>query len=281
MLSYGILGGLGTALIFTPAVSAIGHWFMVKRANATGIAAAGGAVGGVIFPLMLNKLFVELGWGWALRIQGFIFILLLAVANLLIRSRLPPKPGGSIMPHFRILRFRAMALVTAGTYFMEWGLFVPIAYLTSYALSTGAVSHTLAYQLIAVFNAGSAFGRWLPGYFADKWGRYNLMILTLTMCLISCLGFWLPAAVLSDPSLAVASNSNAVFGLLVTFCLFMGFASGSNISLTPVCVSMLCDTEEYGRYYATTYSIVSLGTLTGTPIAGAIVSANGGAYWGE
>lgn len=185
------------------------------------------------------------------------------------------------MPNFRILRFRAMALVTAGTYFMEWGLFVPIAYLTSYALSTGAVSHTLAYQLIAVFNAGSAFGRWLPGYFADKWGRYNLMILTLTMCLISCLGFWLPAAVLSDSSLAVASNSNAVFGLLVTFCVFMGFASGSNISLTPVCVSMLCDTEEYGRYYATTYSIVSLGTLTGTPIAGAIVSANGGAYWGE
>lgn len=119
LLSYGILGGLGTALIFTPAVSAIGHWFMVKRANATGIAAAGGSVGGVIFPLMLERLFDQLGWGWALRIQGFIFIFLLIVANLLIRSRLEPKAGGSIMPDFKIFRFPAMALVTAGTYFVS------------------------------------------------------------------------------------------------------------------------------------------------------------------
>lgn len=60
----------------------------------------------------------------------------------------------------------------------------------------------------------------------------------------------------------------------------MGFASGSNISLTPVCVGMLCDTEDYGRYYATCYTIVSLGTLTGVPIAGALISTCGGAYWG-
>ena len=119
MLSYGVLGGLGTALIFTPAVSAIGHWFMVKRANATGIAAAGGSVGGVIFPLMLQKLFISLGWGWALRIQGFLFLILLIFANLLIRSRLPPRPGSSVMPDFRIFRFPALALVTAGTYFSK------------------------------------------------------------------------------------------------------------------------------------------------------------------
>lgn len=120
LLSYGVLGGLGTALIFTPAVSAIGHWFKVKRANATGIAAAGGSVGGVIFPLMLQKLFGQLGWGWALRIQGLIFVFLLAVANLLIRSRLEPKPGGTIIPDVRILRSPPMALVTAGTYFVRF-----------------------------------------------------------------------------------------------------------------------------------------------------------------
>lgn len=163
---------------------------------------------------------------------------------------------------------------------MEWGLFTPIAYLTSYALSTGAVSHAFAYQLIAIFNAASSLGRWLPGYLADKWGRYNLMVLTLSLCLISSLALWLPAALLSDPSAPPDSDNNAIFGLLIVFCIIMGFASGSNISLTPVCVGMLCDTEEYGRYYATSYSIVSLGTLTGTPIAGAIVTANGGAYWG-
>ena len=116
----GILGGIGTSLIFTPAVSAIGHFFMLKRANATGIAAAGGSLGGIIFPLMLQNLFPKVGWAWALRIQGFIFILLLALANLLIKSRLPPRPGGSVLPDFRIFRQPAFAIVTIGTYFLEW-----------------------------------------------------------------------------------------------------------------------------------------------------------------
>ena len=253
---------------------------MVKRGNATGIAAAGGSVGGVVFPLALQKLFAQLGWGWALRIQGFIFLVLVVLANMLIRSRLPPKPGGSVKPDFKILRFPALSVVTAGTYFMEWGLFTPIAYLTSYALSSGAVSKAFAFQLVAIFNAGSSLGRWAPGYLADKFGRYNLMIITLSMCMISAITLWIPAAVLSNASDPQTSNNNAIVGLIIVFSAIMGFASGSNISLTPVCVGMLCDTEEYGRYYATCYTIVSFGTLTGTPIAGAIIGANGGAYWG-
>lgn len=119
MLAYGILGGIGTSFIFTPAVASIGHWFKAKRANATGIAAAGGSVGGVVFPLMLEKLFAEKGWAWALRVQGFVFVFLVVVANFLIRSRLPPRPGASVMPDFRILKYPALSLVTAGTYFVS------------------------------------------------------------------------------------------------------------------------------------------------------------------
>ena len=44
--------------------------------------------------------------------------------------------------------------------------------------------------------------------------------------------------------------------------------------------SLCADLRRALGYYATSYSIVSLGTLTGTPIAGAIVTANNGAYWG-
>jgi MFS family permease len=246
MLTFGLLGGVGTSLIFTPSVSAIGHWFMKKRANATGIAAAGGSVGGVIFPLALQRLFATLGWGWALRIQGFVFLVLLICANLLIRSRLPPKPGSNVMPNFKILRLPSLALVTAGTYFMEWGLFTPIAYLSLYAVKSGAFSNAFAFQLVAVFNAGSSLGRWAPGYLADKFGRYNLMIITLSMCMVTSFALWLPASVLAAGSERITKDS-VIVGLTIVYAVIMGFASGSNISLTPVCVSMLCDTEEYGR----------------------------------
>ncbi|KAK5121323.1 hypothetical protein LTR85_005489 [Meristemomyces frigidus] len=277
IIVFSILGGIGTSLIFTPSISAIGHFFLKGRANATGIAAAGGSVGGVIFPLMLQSLFPKMGWAWATRVQGFIFIILLILANLLIRARLPPRPGGSVLPDFRIFRQPAFMLVTVGTYFLEWGLFIPITYLASYSLNSGAMSHTFSYQIIAIFNAGSCLGRWAPGYLADKFGRYNTMVVTIFFCMSSSLGLWLPATVLSTQPDA---NSTTIMGLTIGYAILMGFASGSNISLTPVCVGMLCDTEEYGRYYATCYTIVSFGALTGVPIAGAVISASGGAYWG-
>lgn len=120
ILVFGILAGVGTALIFTPTIAAVGHFFYEKRGNATGLAAMGGAIGGIVFPLMLQNLFPKVGWGWATRIQGFVFVVLLVLANLLVRSRLPPKPNQSIMPDFMIFRQLNFALVTAGTFFMEW-----------------------------------------------------------------------------------------------------------------------------------------------------------------
>ena len=62
-LCFGVLGGLGTSLIFTPAFAAASHFFLEKRGNATGIAAAGGSLGGVIFPLALQKLLPKVGFG--------------------------------------------------------------------------------------------------------------------------------------------------------------------------------------------------------------------------
>lgn len=120
ILVFGILAGVGTALIFTPTIAAVGHFFYEKRGNATGVAAMGGAIGGIVFPLMLQNLFPKVGWGWATRIQGFVFVVLLVLANLLVRSRLPPRPNQSIMPDFMIFRQLNFALVTAGTFFMEW-----------------------------------------------------------------------------------------------------------------------------------------------------------------
>ena len=97
--------------------------------------------------------------------------------------------------------------------------------------------------------------------------------MTVFLCLVAVIGLWLPAA---TPGSAVREN----IPLIVIFAIGFGFASGSNISLTPVCVGQLCETEEYGRWYATCYTIVSFGCLTGVPIAGAIITIDGGEYWG-
>jgi MFS family permease len=265
----------------TPATTAIGHFFLLKRGYATGIACTGGSVGGVIFPLMLEALFPR-GWAWATRIQGFVFLALLAVANLLIRGRLKPITNTKlfILPNFRIFRKPSFAIVTIAAYFLEWGLFVPVTYLTSYCLDSGAFSPTFAYQVIAIYNGSSTLGRWAAGYLADRLGAYNVMISMVFFCMSTSLALWLPATVLSDETLSSSRRDYAsvISGLTVSYAVLMGVASGSNISLAPVCVSKLCDTRRYGEYYGMCYTVVAFGTLTGVPIAGGVIGEER-AYW--
>jgi nitrate/nitrite transporter NarK len=254
---------------------------MTKRGYATGIACTGGSVGGVIFPLMLEALFPK-GWAWATRIQGFVFLALLALATLLIRARLEPivnaKPFS--LPNLRIFRQPAFVIVTIAAYFLEWGLFVPVTYMTSYGVDSGAFSPTLAYQIIAIYNGSSTIGRWMSGYLADRFGAYNVMIIMVFFCTSTSVGLWLPAALLSNEALSggVKMRSSLISGLTISYAVLMGIASGSNISLAPVCVSKLCDTRQYGEYYGMCYTIVAFGTLTGVPIAGAIIGEHR-AYW--
>jgi MFS family permease len=282
MLSIGIVSGIGTSLIFTPCVSSVGHFFRTRRALATGISAAGGATGGIVFPLLLTSLFPLIGWAWATRILAVICGCLCLASALLVRSNIGRwKTTGlkvaqsgitQYLPDLRILRQKSFALTTAGVFFMEWGLFVPIAYMSSFALRTGAADLHLASSLVTLLNAGSAMGRFVPGIFADRIGRFNSMIFLLFLCGIAALALWLPATLLHDVP--------TVRGMTILFSVLFGFASGANISLTPVCIGQLCSIGNYGRYYATCYTLVSFGTLTGIPIAGVLINLCHGSYFG-
>ncbi|KAI9779076.1 MAG: hypothetical protein M1839_007742 [Geoglossum umbratile] len=265
MLVFGVVGGLGTTLIFTPATAVVGHYFFVHRAAATGLAVTGGSVGGIMFPLLFDSLIPRIGFAWSARVMALICLILVIFANLLIRPRLIPKPSTSALPKFRIWANPVFALTSIGIYMAEWGLFIPLTYLPSYALANN-IPPAMALKLLAVFNAASFFGRWVPGFVADQVGRFNMMIAMVAVCLASTMGIWFSAG--------------GSVGKVVSFALIFGFASGSCISLTAVCVGQLCETEEYGRYYAASYMLVSFGTLTGIPIAGQILSVTHGDYKG-
>lgn len=246
MVVFSIVGGFGASLAFTPAVANPGHFFFRLRGRATGVASAGGSLGGIVFPLMLDALFPKIGFAWATRAVALICLVTMGSGVFLLKSRLPKKRATkeNILPDFTIFKEPIFALTTLGVFFIEWGVFVPLTYISSYALSHG-MSRALSYQLLAILNVGSFFGRWVPGIVSDYTGRFNTMIVTVVLCLLSTACLWLPAG-----------NSKA---MIVSYALIFGFASGSNIGLTPVCVGQVCKTEHYGRYYATAYTIVSFG----------------------
>ena len=288
---FGILAGVATSLGFTPCMAVIGHYFLVRRGTMTGVATAGGSIGGVIIvsaqrcsrvcihidfclqPLMMPPLFSRVGWAWATRILAFVYIFVGGMSSILIRSRLPPKPGSPVRPTPGILLQLDMALVTVGLFCMEMAIFIPVNYLTVFTLSTNSMASTLAYQLNAILNAASCFGRLLPGYFSDKIGRFNMEILAFLLCSITALAIWVPVSLL-------APGSSAIEPLIFLLAIFFGFASGSNIALSAACIGQLCRIEELGRYLGTVYMIVAFGSLIGLPVAGALLKASGGSFWG-
>lgn len=53
--------------------------------------------GGVIYPIVLHRLFAEIGFGWAVRVMAFIMLATLLVSAALMRTRLPPRTSGSVV----------------------------------------------------------------------------------------------------------------------------------------------------------------------------------------
>lgn len=249
--------GLGGAFLNSPSLGAIGHYFFEKRGIATGLAMSAGAIGGLVFPLLLRETLPSIGFPWSMRMLGFILLFLAVPTNVFIRTRLPPKKGaGLALPDVRMFRNIKFSLCCIGVFFMEFGVLMPLTFIVSFANDHGQ-SMENSYILPALLNAGSVLGRPIPGLVADKIGRFNTLIGTIGLCAVSVLALWLPSG-----------NSRP---LLIAFTVILGFASGGNVSLVPVCVGQLCNSQDYGRFLSAAMIGASLGTFTGIPIGGALV----------
>src|SRR6185437_15224651 len=71
ILSQGVCSPLGCSMIFYPCMSATSTWFFKRRALALGIVASGSSIGGVILPIMVQRLIPEVGFPWTMRICAF------------------------------------------------------------------------------------------------------------------------------------------------------------------------------------------------------------------
>ncbi|KAI9148961.1 Riboflavin transporter MCH5 [Paramyrothecium foliicola] len=265
VLTFSILKGLGGALLNSPSYAVIGHFFYVRRGFATGIAATAGGIGGIVFPLLLRSTLESVGFAWSMRILGFILLALLIPSNFLLRTRLSVDDAPvSVWPDFRIFREPKFSLVCAGIFLMEYGVLIPLTYVMSYAEAHG-IDIDSSYLLPVLLNAGSVLGRVIPGLASDKVGRFNVLLMTVGGCAVAVLALWLPT-----------SGSKP---MLIAFTFLLGFASGGNISLIPVCVGQVCETKDYGRYLSAAMLAAGGGTLTGIPIGGAILGLDEQVRW--
>ncbi|KAJ1708874.1 monocarboxylate permease [Aspergillus flavus AF70] len=260
MLVQGVLMGVVTGFLQFPAFPAVSQWFDKRRAAALGIAAAGSSVGGIAIPIALSKMLngSSLGFGWSVRIIGFLIMPIMAFACLTVKRRLPPSTSPFWIPS--ALKEAKFALLIVSLFFMFIGMFFPLFYIPSYAVSRG-MSATLSGYLLAILNAASTFGRVIPGILADKFGRLNAFMVggITTAIVIFCFNL---------------ATTNA--GLIV-YSAVIGFTSGTIISGASAAFT-LCpkDPRDMGTYMGMGIALSSFATLIGPPVNGALVKHYGG-----
>ena len=161
---------------FYPTISIMPHWFDRRRGLALGIVVAGSSVGGICWPFMLQRLFQQVGFAWAVRIAGFICLAILAPSCFLITPRLRPRKSTAVTMMVVKTAFtdKRYLLLIAGMFFIYWGMFIPFYYLPAFGLANG-MSLNMSENLLATLNAGSFVGRIASGVMADKLGRFALL----------------------------------------------------------------------------------------------------------
>ena len=117
-LSQGLGFGLGAGGNFTTCFVVTGQWFVKRRGLAVGIVSCGSSLGGIIFPFFVNRVIEDVGFAGAIRYIALFKGLLLLVAYVLIKTRLPRKKWNSNLKWFdaKVLTDKSFGLYTLGAY---------------------------------------------------------------------------------------------------------------------------------------------------------------------
>ncbi|KAG2047050.1 MFS general substrate transporter [Suillus hirtellus] len=260
-LSQGIGMGIATGLTNVPSFTVVSHHFQRRRAFAMGIVATGSALAAILHPVMLNNLINgRLGFANGVRASAALSGGLLFIANLLMRTRLPPQQ--QIVSYTRVLqnssRDGAYICACVGMAAFEFGYSFENFYLqldsTLHGLSQG-----FSFYSITILYCGSSIGRLTGSVVAGYVGIPNTTIISL---LISSAALFAMIGLHSAASVAVIAVS-------------YGFFSGGFIAMMSPLISHLTpEFSHIGARMGIAYAISSIGSLVGAPICGIVLTSH-------
>jgi MFS family permease len=268
-VSYGLLVGLGIALVYTPSIASVQPWFTTRRGLAGGIASSGVGAGTLLVPVLVALAIGPMPWREAMRALALgVLVLGLLAAALLRRAPAAltsaasagPGVGGSASgltlgetlrsPTFRWLY---LAVVLASPV-----MFIPFAHVSASARDLG-LGEAFAVGLVGLIGVGSLVGRFAIGLLADRLGRAQTLVL-LQLSMGASYVLW-----------GAAGGQ----GLLVVFALWFGLSYGSMVSLLPAICMDYFGGRSVAGVVGTLYSGAALGNLLGPVLAGAAFDGSG------
>ncbi|KAI9642661.1 hypothetical protein NHQ30_008392 [Ciborinia camelliae] len=263
-LAHAVCVGLGNGLTFCPSLSILSTYFSRNRALAVGIAAAGAASGGLVYPAIVHVLLREVGFPWTLRVVGFIMLVAHIPSILFFKPRLPPYKAGALV-EWPAFKEPAYTFFILAMFLNFWGLYFAFFYLGTFARDHLDASTETSVNLLMVINGIGIIGRIIPNLIGDRLtGPFNILI---PFSFGACILVYCWAAI------------ESITGIYV-FAIIYGFIAAALQSLFPATATTLTtDAKKTGVRLGMILSVVSFACLTGPPIAGALIQAGGGSYF--
>nr|XP_018999161.1 uncharacterized protein I203_08305 [Kwoniella mangroviensis CBS 8507]OCF62622.1 hypothetical protein I203_08305 [Kwoniella mangroviensis CBS 8507] len=167
LIVQGLLFGIGSGCVFTPACAVVQPWFDKKRNLAMGILATGSAIGGVIFSLAASNLLPQIGFAWTARVLALLSLIVLIIASLVGWFRVPLWGKIFQTEALQFLKKPAFSTYILGVFLASASVYAPVNYAQEYGqhleLPKGATQY-----LVTIINGTSIIGRIGGGQLADQ-----------------------------------------------------------------------------------------------------------------
>lgn len=266
VLAYGVLLGVGIALVYTPSIGSVQPWFTRRRGLAAGIASAGIGTGTLVVPLLATAAIAAWQWrGAMLALAAGVLVLGLAAAVLHARAPAATRRAGGqvdgvpLRDALASARFRWLYLMCA---LGSPAMFVPFAHLSASARDLG-IAEAQAVGLVGLIGVGSLVGRFVIGAVADRLGRGRTLVAVMASLGLS-MALWA----------AIGRGGGAYAGLAV-FALWMGLSYGGSVSLMPALCMDFFGARAVSSIIGTLYTAAALGNLAGPWVAGRVFDLQG------
>jgi len=266
-LTYGLLGGIGTGIVYIGVIGHMVQWFPDRRGFATGIVAAGYGMGAILTTFPISEALKNAGYEQALARYGLIFMVVGVIAAQGLRAPIPnsevPTPGasashpGASFTPLQMLRTPIFWLMFVMMTMMSTAGLMVTSQIAAFTRDFG-LANALVFGLpllplaLSIDRITNGLTRPFFGWLSDQIGRENTMVIAFTLE-GTAMTAWLFTR--SNPVIFVVMSGVVLFGW------------GEIFSLFP---STLTDT--YGTRHATTnygflYMAQGVGSVLGGPVA--------------
>ncbi|XP_013390728.1 monocarboxylate transporter 13-like [Lingula anatina] len=271
ILTYGVMSGLGLALMWFPGIVSVQDHFNKRKSLAMGVAVCGSGVGIFAMAPCIEILIKTISWRYALLVlagaslSGVGFSILLFPPELKFNEGIEKEPTLSFtdktrkcsknMFHISLLRRADVVVWLLCHLIIQIGFVVLRTYIPDIAVGMGIEVNNAAF-LVSIVGITSTVSRVVMGVIADfRCANRRYMLGTSVM--------------IAGVMVAILPFMKE-YGVIATVCTFYGLSFGTIISLTAVVLRDLVGIEKLGPAFGLTMLAKGLGSL--------LLSAGGSLY---